>query len=347
MPSVSVPDPNALSLVEYFQYSNAPLVKEVTYSMIMAGIVVQDLPMITSNQLVFPGSRIIGGLPAAQWKSANSLPTIVKTNTKAFSEQTYQILEGAQSDRIYMKAANTIEPVLDTQVESMNKGIAFDLNDKFINNDHITGDKNCFVGLKYRVSTAGQAEFGNNAECLIDGGGLNLAVGGVSSTNANTLMTLLQRGLNALDDKTGGDTVIYCNEVFMYLLEQAVRYMGPAAGFSQTEDAFDRPVLKYKGAMIRDAGRKAPSADGTQNTYVISNVENANGTDTGNGNYTSIYMVKKGKKSFAMTQFEPLVPIGPERIPGTTIYQVTLQWVLGIWNPDTRAIVRIFGLKTS
>jgi hypothetical protein len=32
------------------------------------------------------------------------------------------------------------------------KAVTYDMNDKFINNDHVSGNPNAFVGLKYRIA---------------------------------------------------------------------------------------------------------------------------------------------------------------------------------------------------
>lgn len=349
MPSLSVPDVNAMSLIQYFQYSNDPLVKEITKSMIDAGIVVQDIPMMTKKTLEDHGRRIVGGMPGASWQPLNSLPTVAVTPAEEFAESKYQILQSIQGDRLLIQADNQIgDGWFDSQSKSQIEGIAFDVNTYFFNGSHNPADTyynpNALAGLRYRLDNT--AKFGNNPQCKIDAGGVDISIGGVSSTSANTLMTILQRGLNDMGTPDGTGVIIYMNEQTLYLLEQGIRYMGPASGWSDDKDNYDRKVLKYRNAMIRDAGRQKPLADGTQNTLVISNTENANGTDTGNGLFTSIYMVKMGKNDFCMTQFAPLVPIGPERITGTTIYTMILQWALGMWNPNTRAIVRIFDVKT-
>ncbi len=338
-------DSNALSLVDWYQTSNDPLVKEITFSMIEAGNVFQDIPLITNATIVANGSRVLGGLPAPHWTPLNSDPSAVKGKATPFQEQLWVIRDTIDIDHFIYKDKNQIQNPFDVQVDMYLKGLSYDLNDKFINNQHVTGDKNAFVGVRARLDDP--AQFGTNVACKIDAGGTDLSDGGITGTSANVFIRQLQSVLDEMGSPDGTNVVVYMNDDLLRRVEQGIRELGAGGGFDMTKDNFDRRVLQYKNAKIRNVGRKAPLADGTQSQYIISSTETADGSADTGGTFTSLYAVKYGRNSFAGWQFEPLKPSGPEKLNNGVTYRLVFDWGVGLWQPNTRAVGRLYDIKVA
>lgn len=338
-------DSNALSLVEWYQTTNEPLIKEISYSMIEAGNVFQDIPLINNNTILANGSRVIGDLPAPHWTPINGEPSNVKGKPAPFQEQLWVIRDVIDIDHYIYKDKNQIGNPFDVQVDMYLKGLSYDLNDKFINNNHISGDKNAFVGIRARLDDPDQ--FGTNASCKIDAGGTDLSDGGLTGTSANLFIRQLQSVLDEMGSPDGSNVVVYMNDDLLRRVEQGIRELGAGGGFDLTRDNFDRRVVQYKNAKIRNVGRKAPSPDGTQSTYIISSTETPDGSADTGGSYTSLYAVKYGKNSFAGWQFEPLKPSGPEKINNGVTYRLVFDWGVGLWQPNTRSVGRLHGIKVA
>ena len=58
---------NSLTLADYAQMSNSPLVAGVSWSLIEANNVLQDIHLVTNNSLVVNGARFEGNLPTVNW----------------------------------------------------------------------------------------------------------------------------------------------------------------------------------------------------------------------------------------------------------------------------------------
>ena len=106
------------------------------------------------------------------------------------------------------------------------------------------------------------------------------------------------------------------------------------------QDAFDRSIVKYKGAIVRDVGRRVD-----QQTRVILPSEDINGNDGGT-TYTSMYAVKMGIDSFGGWQWEPLKPrpLGLDPTNGVA-YNTVIDWGIGLFQTHTRSVARLYGIK--
>ena len=338
-------DSNALSLIEWYQTSNEPLIKEITYSMIEAGNVFQDIPLITNPSIVANGSRVLGGLPAPNWSPLNTEPVAVKGKPTPFQEQLWIIRDSIDVDHFIYQDRNQIQNPFDFQCDVYLKGLSYDLNDKFINNNHETGNPNAFVGIRARLDDP--ETYGTNAACKINANGTDVSDTGISPQSANVLIRQIQQLLDEMGSPDGSNTVLYMNDDLLRRIEQGIREMGSGGGFDMNRDNFDRRVLQYKNAKVRSVGRKAPLQDGTQSTYIISSTETANGSADTGATYTSLYAVRYGKNSFSGWQFEPLKPSGPEKLPNGVTYRLVFDWAVGLWQPNTRAVGRLFGIKVA
>lgn len=337
-------DSNAYSLADYALNSNSPLVRAISYSLIENDNIIQDLPLLTKKTLVANGVRFEGNLPSVNWSPINSEGVTTKGTPTPYSEQLYLIRNYIDVDEVYVEEENSIVDPRAAQVEAWLKALSYDFNDKFFNNDHITGDKNAPVGLKYRINNG--SIFGVRPENIINAGGLDLTQATLLTTpgNGNKLIEYLDQLLWSVGSPKGTGVVIYANELWQRRIGFAIRQLGAQGGFASTQDQFGRTVEMYKGALFRDPGYKAD-----QTTRIIPNTEAADGTNPGNSTYTSIYAVNYGTSNFFGWQFKDLNSSVEDlgKINNGVIYRTYISWSVGLMNASTRSIARLYGLKMS
>src|SRR5260221_115366 len=176
---------NSLSLADYALISNSPQVRAVSYSLIMSDNVMQDVPLLNKKTLVANGVRFEGNLPTVNWAPINSEGVTTKGTPTPYSEQLYLIRNNIDVDKVYVEDENQIVDPRSTQVGAYLKAVTYDLNFKYFQNDHITGDQNSFVGLSYRINNGGV--FGVRPENKITGGAVDLSQSGATQATANKL----------------------------------------------------------------------------------------------------------------------------------------------------------------
>lgn len=335
----------AMTLADYATESNNPLVREISYSLIKAGSVFTDIPLITDPTIYKNGARVMDNLPSPYWADLNELPQPVTGKATAFSEQGWIIRNNIDIDHYFKDDKNAVGDPFDVQIEMALRGLSYDLNDKVINNNHATGNPKAMVGIRARLDNP--AIYGTNPACKIDAGGLNLSNGNITSATANTAIYLIQQALDEVGSPDGTDCSIYMNDDLLRRIEQGVRTMGAGGGFDLAKDNFDRRILVYKNATVNNIGRKAPLPGGTQSQYIISSQETSDGTADTGGTFTSFYVIKHGPMDFAGWQFAPLKVKPPYLLPDGVIYRVVLDWMVGLWMPNTRAIARVFDLRVA
>lgn len=334
-------DSNAYSLADYALNSNSPMVRAITYSLIDNGNVLQDCPLQTQKTLIANGVRFEGNLPSVNWAPINSEGVTTKGTPTAYSEQVFLVRNYIDVDEVYVEDVNTINDPRSAQTEAFMKALTYDMNDKFFNNDHVSGNSNAPVGLKFRINNG--STFGVRPENLINSSALDISQATLitTPTNGNKLIEYLDQLLWSVDSPTGQGVVLYMNEVLQRRVAFAIRQLGAQGGFDQTRDQFDRIVDRYKGAIIRDPGYKAD-----QSTRIVPNTENSDGT-AGSSTYTSIYAVNYGYDHFYGWEFKPIDAKDLGLLNNGVIYRTFISWAVGFMNASTRSIGRLYGLKMS
>src|SRR5258707_5881446 len=180
---------NSLTLADYALNSNSPQVRAVSYSLILGDNVMQDVPLLNKKTLVANGVRFEGNLPTVNWAPINSEGVTTKGTPTPYSEQLYLIRNNIDVDKVYVEDENQITDPRATQVGAYLKAVTYDLNYKFFQNDHITGDQNSFVGLKYRIDNGGI--FGVRPENKISGGAVDLFPTGAAPAPLTKFLLML------------------------------------------------------------------------------------------------------------------------------------------------------------
>lgn len=328
-----------VTLADYALMSNSPLVQAVTYSLILYSNVIQDVPLAEKKSLIINGARFEGNLPTVNWSQLNAEGVTTKGTPTAYQEQAYIIRNYIDVDKFLVEEENAIVDPRSTQSEAYLKALTYDVNYKFFKNDHVAGDANAPVGIRFRIDNGGV--FGVRSENKINGGGLDLtqATLGTTPVNGNKLIELLDQLLWSVDSPEGQGVTLYMNEQLRRRMTFAIRQLGTSGGFSIMQDQFSRTIEMYKGAVIRDPGYKSD-----QSTRVITSTENSDGTD-GSSTYSSIYAVNYSTDHFSGWQFEPPNVQDLGLIYNGAIYRTLIDWAVGFNNASTRSLGRIYGLK--
>lgn len=330
-----------MTLSQYATQSNDPLVREIAFSMIKAGSVFADIPLMTDPTMVMTGSRVLS-VPKPHWAKLNQEPQPVIGKAVPFTEQGYIIRDEIDIDHYFYKDKNAIGDPFDLQIEMYLRGLSYDLNDKIINNDHNSGDPNAFVGVRSRLDNP--QFYGAQSACKIDASGVDMSGAGITSLTANKLIYLMQQMCDELGTPDGTQCVLYANDDLLRRIEQGIRTLGAGGGFDLTKDAFDRRFMTYKNAKVMNIGRKAPLADGSQADYIISSNETPDGKSDTGGSFTSMYGIKHGKMDFCGWQFAPLKPTPPEKLNNGVTYRVVMDWMIGLYIQNNRSMARIYDI---
>ena len=335
-------DASAISLSEYAIMSNDPLVMAITKSLIVNGAVFTDIPFLNQNTLLANGVRWQDNLPTVNWSKINAGLTVTKGKPTAYQEQAYLMRNAIDCDVKLLQDKNRIVDPCAAQLDAYFAAVTYDYNDKFINNDHLSGDDDSIVGLRYRIDNA--STYGVVSELKIDAGAIDMSDAGMTAAIANNFIVLIQTLLDYFGRREGDGVVLYMNDNMIRRFEKAVRMLGAGAGWNTQVDAWGRMVTKYRNAKIVDIGRKAD-----QSTRIILNTEASTGA-AGASVHTSIYGVVYGPERLVGWQFAPLgesvTDLGLLGNDGT-IARVMIDWATGLLPQHTRCMGRIYGIKVA
>lgn len=334
---------SALTLAQYAIQSNDPWVYRITDSLLRNGSILGDIPLANNKSLVANGVRWQGHLPTVNWSNLNVDPTVTSGTPTPFQEQAYIVRNAIDVDRFLVQDKNAIQDPRVVQMQAYLKALAYDMNDKFINNNHVTGDSKAPVGLRYRLDNP--TTYGVTSEMLIDGSGVDMT-GSTNQTSgtSNTAVELLQQTLDYMGAPGGDGVVIYMNDVLKRRFSRGIRLLGAGGGWNMQTDAFGRTFEYFQNAKIVDIGRKAD-----QSTRIILNTE-ANTGAAGSSTYTSFYAVRYGEDATMGWQFDELASsihdIGLIGNGGST-YRTVIDWAVGLFFQHTRGIARVYDIKIS
>ena len=329
---------NALSMAQYAVMSNDPMVKAVTFSLLDMGNVMADIPMVERKSLIANGVRWQGNLPTVNWGAINSDPVTTIGTPTPYQEQAYILRNTIDVDKVYVEDENAISDPRAAQLAAYLKSATYDMNYKFIKNDHITGDSAAFVGLRYRLDNP--STFGTWSDAKIDAGGVDLSTSGLTASTANAFLEYLDQLIWSVDSPNGEGVILYMNEVMARRINRALRIMGTSGGLEITKDQFDRTITKYKGAVIQDIGYKADQA-----TRIITTTETANGSADTGGTFTSIYAVNISDDHLFGWQYEPLSAKDLGLMNNGVIYRTLVDWAGGLMTANIRSIGRLYDVK--
>ena len=331
---------NSYTLADYALNSNSPIVQKITYSLLDNGSVMQDMTFRTYKSMIANGTRFLGSLAGVNYRALNDVPSVVKSVPTPYQESAYILSNTFAIDKKILEDQNQIQDPWTVQLGAYTKAVAYDTNDKFINNEHVTGDKNAPIGLRARLDNA--AVYGIPTEMKFAAGGSTIDIS--AGANGDGILESIQQALDIMAAPDGTGVIMYMNELTRRKVDRAVKKLGTTGGFNVSQDQFNRRVMQYNGAIVRTIGRKAD-----QTTQIITSSETTAGAN-GASNYSSIYFVKFGEEHIAPWQFDTFENsvIGPYLLTaGGVQMALTVDWAWGLFQSDVRAVARIYGIKTS
>lgn len=329
----------ALTLTQFALMSNPPLVQAVAYSLVMAGNVMQDIPFMNSEQMYANGVRFVGNLPTVGWANVNDDPTATSGTPTSFQEQAYLIRNHIKVDKVLVKDKTAIQDPRGTQTQAYLKALTYDFNDKFINNNHTSGNKKSIVGLRYRIDNPSQ--YGVRSENKINGNAVDLTQAAATNATFGNFLEFLDELLFDVDSEDGTGVVLYMNELLRRRISNLAGRFAGSGGFSTATDQLGRTVSRYKNATLRTIGRKDDQA-----TQIITSTETAAGVD-GSSTHTSVYAVHYGMEYFHGWQYGPLNVEDLGLDDSGARYKTLIDWTGGLFSPSVRSIARLYGVKVA
>lgn len=342
----------AVNLVTYAAMSNNPMVMAVASSLIDYGNVAVDIPMHTKATLIANGARWEGNLPTVTWRALNSEGQTTQGTPTPYSEQAYILTNYIDTDKYLVLDQNQIGNVRANQTNAYLKAKTYDFNFKFFKNDHVTGDVNAPVGIRYRIDNGGI--YGVRPENKIDCGGAtaDISQAGLTAKTGGAFLEMLDLLLWSVDADDGTNVILYMNDYMKRRLNFVLRFMGTSGGLDVTKDQFNRTITQYKGAIIKDPGVKAD-----QTTRILAGNaipagsgsigETSAGVDaTGSSaNFTSVYAVNYSEDHFLGWQFDNINVQDLGLINNGVIYRTLIDWAIGLMNNSTRSLGRLYDIK--
>jgi hypothetical protein len=330
---------NALTLAQYAIMSNSPLVQAVTFSLVDSGsIMARDIPFTDKQTLITNGVRWEGSLPTVNWGQINAEGLSASGTPTPFQEQAYIIRNVIDVDKYLVLDQNQIADPRATQLGAFLKAVAYDFNFKFFDNNHVTGDANAIVGLRYRIDNP--TVFGVRAAAKIDAGGADITTAATAATYG-AFIEVVDQLLWSVDSPNGAGVTLYVSDEVQRRWDRLARQFSGQGGFSQAVDQLGRTVQMYKNATIQDPGLKADQA-----TRIITKTETAAGVN-GSSTFTSLYAVNYGMGHFMGWQFAPLAATDIGLLEAGSTYRTLVDWAGGLINMSNRSIGRVFNVKYS
>lgn len=330
---------SALTLGQYAILSNEPLTTAVTFSLIDNGsVMARDIPFSNQKTLIANGVRWEGSLPTVNWTNVNEEGTTVSGTPTPFQEQAYILRNYIDVDKVLVNDRNRIVDPRGAQVAAYMKAAAYDFNDKFVNNTPAANAK-AITGIRNRIDNG--TTYGVRSENKINGGAVDMTTGAATAATFAAFTEYMDQLLWSIDAPDGSGAVIYVNDVLARRWARFMRQFAGQGGFSQATDQNGRVADMYKGAQLRDIGRKAD-----QSTLVITNTETSAGVD-GASTHTSAYAVKYDTEHLSGWQYEPLVARDLGLMENGVIYRTFVDWTGGLFNAHTRSMGRLYGIKMS
>ncbi len=329
----------AITLAQFALMANSPLVQAVSYSLVMAGNVMQDIPFMTSEQMYANGVRFVDNLPTVTWADVNEAPTPTSGTPTKFQEQAYLIRNHIKVDKVLVRDKTAIQDPRGTQTQAYLKALTYDFNDKFINNNHTSGDAKSIVGLRARIDNP--STFGVRSENKINANAVDMTQAAATGATFGNFLELLDEALFDVDSEEGMGVILYMNETLRRRISNLAGRFAGQGGFSTATDQFGRTVTRYKSATLRTIGRKSD-----QGTQIITPTETSTGAN-GSSTHTSVYAVHYGEEYFHGWQYGPLNVEDLGLDDDGTQYKTLIDWTGGLYSPSVRSIARIYGIKVA
>jgi len=280
-----------MTLVEAMQMSNNPLVGKVIYNMGMHSPLMTTLDFVLGKELNKEFARTDGlNFPSmSTWHNIGESPTAESGKFERVRTNMYLSRHQVSVDKVLQENPNSIGDPIGTQVAMAIRAFSHDFNDKFINNDNISGNSKCFDGLRGRMNK--RSDYGIPSELRKSMGAIDMRASTMTAAMAHQFMRALDELLMVISGGNGdySKVCLFANDTVITAMSQAIRMMGAGAGFGTTTDAYDRHFETYRGAKIINPGLAYPYRSMNR---IMPNSENADGITTTGGSASSLFAVR-------------------------------------------------------
>ena len=336
-----------LTLYDYAQMANNPLVTKVVTTLVDQQSLLVDIPLDTSGSLKKVMGRFDGAnVPTPTWVPLNQTPTVTRGRFDHVEASMNFTRDQLQIDKALLNDPNSIGDPMGNQIMMYLKAFSKAFNDNWINNDIATGDVNCFDGIRGRLNKA--TDYGIPTE-FKQALSIDITAGSITSALADRVFREIGLMLSRVGNSDGSGVVIYCNDFMLACLESAARILGGGGGWNVNVDAFDRQIFKFRNATFRNPGTRFPQTLSGSLNRIMGTAETASGAATTGSVYSSLLFVRYGEDAVQGWQnADPanwFIPVGSA--PDGIIEKVTTNIGIGIINPSAYDIGMISGVKVT
>lgn len=333
----------AVTLLDMANLEKSPLKKGVIMSMLEEPFVIDRIPWENTGSLTCTVTYV-SGVPTVSFRNVNEAPANVEASTAQFQE-TLKVLEvNIDVDTVLLKPTNLIQNPRTLQTQVVSKGIAYTINDLFLNGDPVTDPKSP-AGLKYRsendVRFWGGVTSGNDRGQVYDAGTSTTPFN--VDTNSATQLTWLDK----IDDcvyRVDGHRPTFCllNKQTLMKLRSILRAQKL---LDVTKDQFDRRIDVYADLPLLDIGVKAAGAilGGTSNQVLLADGETS--PFSASTSSTSMYFVRTGDQYIEGLQLGGMSVNDLGQLKDSPhLTRTNIQWILGFYVGQMRSFSRLCGL---
>lgn len=329
------------TLNQYATVEKDPLAKGLMLGIAQEGVVADLLSWRTINALSETGTRY-DSVPQVGFVPLDGTIPERTVDGKQINHPVFQILHHIDIPKpLEDLSGPTIERASVTQLNLTKRGVAYLVNNQFINGDP-GSDPNGFPGLNKIVGTL------SSTQTQTPGSQIDIS----GSSNGQAAVDLIHQGMNYVDGHM--PTAGFGDIQFLLRFESVLRqltllgndYNWKAAALTVDDPrpigsaASKRPSFEYRGIPFYDLGYQYD-----QTTQVILNTYTDGGL--GSSDNTRLYFINEGGDNLEGIQAQTLQTEGPIMLPDKDNYRWRVKWIVGLADWGPRSVTKCIGLKVT
>lgn len=328
------------TLQQYATVEKNPIAKGLMLGIAQEGVIADLLLWRSINALNETGTRF-DQVPSISFVPLDGTIPESTVDGHQINHAVYQILQHIDIPKpLDDFNAPLVQRASVTQLDLAKRGIAYKINDQFVNGDQ-GSDPNGFNGLNKIVGNLASAQ-------TIGASQLDIT----AASNTQAAIDRLHQGMHFVDGHM--PTASFGNAQFLLRFESILRQATLLGSFYnwklaslEVDDprelgssAAKNPSFVYRDIPFYDLGFKYD-----QTTQVILNTYTDGGL--GSSDNTRVFFIKEGPQNIEGIQASPLTVSDPIELESKDNYRWRLKWLLGIapWGP--RCVTKVIGLKVA
>lgn len=290
------------------------------------------LPFETTNELAIKFLRA-RALPTPAFRKIGNSYSSTKGDIEALEERIYLLGGNIDIDKALERQKGIVDGRAFHEKLQL-EAIARMFNHYFINGDP-TSDADGITGLFYRTQNV------LPASQSVNGGALDCSPDTATTTWATDLIAKIEELIDACNE--GQCDALLMDRYTKLRCETAFKKSGL---LGTHKDQLGRKFSTYGegGPLLVPMGYQRDETSISAGTRIIGHVELANGTALSGGADTSIYAVKFGKDQLSGAQEYAMEVTDKGELDDGVTYRTVVDWPVGIYMPNPRAVARLYGL---